>query len=305
MDPGTDYGFKQIADPVHGTVGLSELEIRLLSTQAFQRLRHVKQLGLAHLVFPAADYSRLSHCIGVTHVTGRILDSLIKHSEANLPGAEYRRYRLAGLLHDVGHYPFSHAFEEAVGNFYGDLSQMQVLDHRTEPDPAQSELPACSDPEAVEPLDHEGVGQHLLGYDQEITAVLGEFDIEPSSIYAIFTRDPDQTGAIPPFANLISSDLDADRIDYLLRTAHHTGLPYGAVDIDYLLSQMRLDDDNNICLENSALRTVEHLLIGRYFDYQQVNFHKTVAALELVLKDIIKVLLEKAHSIVRVEVSRQ
>ena len=97
---------------------------------------------------------------------------------------------------------------------------------------------------------------------------------------------------MPRFANLISSDLDADRIDYLSRTARHTGLPYGSVDIDYLLSQMRLDNEKRICLDPSALRTVEHFLLGRYFDYQQVSFHKTVAALEWALNDVVNEMLK-------------
>ena len=99
------YSHSRITDPVHGTIELSELEVDLLSTGAFQRLRNVKQLGLAHLVFPGADYSRLSHSIGVNHVTGRILDALKSNTDAHIADAEYELYRLAGLLHDVGHYP--------------------------------------------------------------------------------------------------------------------------------------------------------------------------------------------------------
>ena len=97
----------------------------------------------------------------------------------------------------------------------------------------------------------------------------------------------------PRFANLISSDLDADRVDYLLRTASHTGLPYGSIDLDYLLSQIRLDTSGRICLTPKALRTAEHFLLGRYFDYQQVTFHKTVAAFEAVLKDVVIELLNR------------
>ena len=293
MAASTNYGFKRIADPVHGTVGMSELEIALLSTQSLQRLRHVTQLGLAPLVYPAANYSRLSHCIGVNHVTGRILDALKTYSQANLPDSEYQRYRLAGLLHDVGHYPFSHAFEEAVQDYYGDLSRSHLLTSPAGAEQGEQSNSIASQTKSINPFDHEETGQYLLEHDEEITSVLNAFDIEPSSVYSVFTRDTDSSGTMPLFANLISSDLDADRMDYLLRTARHTGLPYGSVDIDYLLSQMRVDDKDRICLENGALRTVEHLLIGRYFDYQQVNYHKTVAALELVLKDVIKALLER------------
>ena len=105
MTSTSKYQVRRIADPVHGTIGLSELETELLSTQAFQRLRNVKQLGLAHLVFPGADYSRLSHSLGVNHVTGRILNSLVDNTGQEITDAEYELYRLAGLLHEIGHYP--------------------------------------------------------------------------------------------------------------------------------------------------------------------------------------------------------
>ena len=92
--------------------------------------------------------------------------------------------------------------------------------------------------------------------------------------------------------NLISSDLDADRIDYLLRTAHHSGLPYGSVDLDYIISQMRVDKDRKVCLTMKALRAADHMLLCRYFDYLQSTFHKTVRGIELVLEDVIMALLD-------------
>lgn len=279
------YGFKRVADPVHGTVGLSQLEVELLSTQAFQRLRNIKQLGMAHLVFPGADYSRLAHCIGVCHVTGRILDSLIMFGGVEVDEAEHQLYRVAGLLHDIGHFPFSHAFEDAVSDYYQkEIVTPSILTSDSASDQDTDQQPFGDD----HPPDHEDVGQLLLESDGEISSILDRYNISPRDVSSVFTRKQ------PPrkFANLISSDLDADRIDYLLRTAHHTGLPYGSVDVEYILSQLRLDKEDRICLTSKALRTAEHFLLGRYFDYQQVTYHKTVAAFELVLKDIVRRLLE-------------
>ena len=286
------YSHAKITDPVHGTIELSQLEIDLVSTGAFQRLRNVKQLGLAHLVFPGADYSRLSHSIGVNHVTGKILDALKSNTGAHIKDDEYELYRLAGLLHDVGHYPYSHTFEDAVSTYYQDRFQTDLGTHADES--SQVEIgPHLSEThdQTLTSLDHEDVGRTLLKRDPEITAVLASYGIDPSDIDRIFSRQPSDDGQIPRFANLISSDLDADRIDYLSRTAQHTGLPYGLVDIEYLLSQMRLDQKERICLDPSALRTAEHFLLGRYFDYQQVNFHKTVASLEWALQGVINALL--------------
>ena len=292
MPNTSKYLARRIADPVHGTIGLSELEIELISTQAFQRLRNVKQLGLAHLVFPGADYSRLAHSLGVNHVTGRILNSLADNTGQEINDGEYELYRIAGLLHDIGHYPFSHTFENAVSSFYRNKFQPMLFTEPTGPVEGERQfIPNDGSSQTLDYLSHEGVGQLLLESDPEILNVLEKYEIEPESIHSIFSRHSSQNGAAPKFANLISSDLDADRIDYLSRTALHTGLPYGSVDIDYLLSQMRLDKENRICVDPSALRTVEHFLLGRYFDYQQVNFHKTVAALEWALHDVVNEML--------------
>ena len=244
-------------------------------------------------MFPGADYSRLSHCIGVCHVTGRILESLAPQCALQADDPEYQLYRLAGLLHDIGHYPFSHAFEDAVTAFYKDRSQAELVeDHSSLVGTQLASHSGADYPQMFTSLNHEEVGRTLLDEDQEIRQVLERYSIEPASIYSIFSRDSSVDEGLPRFANLISSDLDADRIDYLLRTALHTGLPYGQVDADYLLSQMTLDPENRICLTPKAIRTVEHFLIGRYFDYQQVSFHKTVASLEWVLNDVVKVLLD-------------
>ncbi len=134
---------------------------------------------------------------------------------------------------------------------------------------------------------HEAVSKEVLVSDPELNSLLRSNGYEVEEIYSIFNREKP-----PRFANLVSSDMDADRIDYMLRTAHHTGLPYGSVDIAYLLSQMRVDSDKRICLTGKTIRTAEHFLLCRYFDYQQVVFHKTVASLEWVLKDILAILLE-------------
>lgn len=277
------FAARRIADPVHRTIGLSELEMATVSSPAFQRLRNIKQLGLAHLVFPGADYSRLSHSIGVCHVTGQILEALATNcSEFELSEDELQVYRLAGLLHDVGHYPFSHAMEDAIENY--------VASHILEA-PPQGQLPLDAQRGAENAaktsfLKHEDAGEAIIENDPEISSLLRAAGIEPRNVYSLFRRT-----SVDRLKNLISSDLDADRIDYLLRTAHHTGLPYGEVDLSFILTQLRLDRSGRICLSRKALRTADHFLLCRYFDYQQVSYHKTVASLEMVLKDVIGALL--------------
>jgi hypothetical protein len=256
---------KRISDPVHGTIHLTEIEARVIERPAFQRLRNVKQLGLASMVYPGCDYSRFSHSIGACHVAGRIVEQL------GQPDETIQRYRLAALLHDCGHYPFSHAMERAVENH---LAKAMVG-------------PGGATPES--PMSHEQVGKQVVTKDPGISAALEGGGTDPVQVAAIFTRE----AADQPLVNLVSSDLDADRIDYLLRTAHHSGLPYGAVDIDYLLGHLALDVDGRVCVDQRAARAVDHFLLCRFFDYQQVSFHKTVVGTELVLESVIGDLLDR------------
>lgn len=283
---------KRIADPVHGTIGLTTLETRIIDTRVFQRLRNVKHLGLAHLVFPAADFSRFAHSLGVCHVTGRLIDAL-RDADAEIDERAEQKYRLAGLLHDIGHYPLSHALEEPIIAHLKDRSAVDNLIEPTEGEEQSTVEQSLGNPN----LDHETVGRILLEEDRELREVLQSEGIEPTDVSDVFTRAKTEVpgidyGRVDPLVNLISSDMDADRIDFLLRTSRSTGLPYGSVDLDYILSQVVIDKAGRVCLHERALRTVDHLLLARFFDTQQVARHKTVAVLEELAKDVVGQLLK-------------
>jgi len=277
-----DFKFKSVMDPVHGPIGISQLEAHIINeANAFNRLRGVKQLGLAHFVFPGADYSRFSHSIGVCHVAGRILEAL-RNGGVSISDREIQLYRLAGLLHDIGHYPFSHAMEIALLDAF---AERNVLDDKQQDDDSQ-DATTQEDP----PFKHEHLGKQILDGDPDLRRILtqSKIGITAREIHEIFTKvNP------PRFANVISSDLDADRIDYLLRNSYHTGLPYGDVDINHILGQMRVDEKGRICLTHKALRSADHLFLGRFFYYQQIPFNKTVVALEGALKDVIGALVKE------------
>ena len=252
----------QIADAVHGMVYLSEFESAIVNTRAFQRLRGVKHVGLASQVFPGADYSRFAHGIGTMHITGLILNSLARCNHGAVTDHDIRLYRAAALLHDIGHYPFSHTFERALNDYYGQA------------DPRRT------------PWLHEELGRHVILEDAALRRLLDFYDLDAHMVAQIIEdNDP------PKYGSLVSSGIDADRIDYLMRSAAHIGLPYGSIDVEYLLSQIRLDRDQRICFSPKGMRAAEHLLLCRYFDYQQISFHKTVAGLELVFNDAIGALL--------------
>lgn len=190
-------------------------------------------------------------------------ESLLRSREIDLTADDYeliQRLRLAGLLHDVGHYPFSHATQDAVENFCAQHTPF---------------------------FKHENLGGEILKHDPDIRQVLDGDGIDPKDIAAIFSRsDPDFK-----LANLISSDLDADRLDYLPRTSHFSGLPYGSIDLDYIISQLCEDNEKRPCLTLNAVRAADAFLIARLMDYQQIAYHKSVAAYEWLLKEVIQALL--------------
>jgi HD superfamily phosphohydrolase len=269
-----EFHFRRITDPVHGTFGVSKLESDIMSTSVFQRLHNVKQLGLAHLVYPGAGYSRFSHSVGACHVAGRMMRALNQNGLKQWDSHEIQKYRLAALLHDVGHYPFSHAMEHVLQDHYKAETYLTNTSDSAGAEPAISEEPPA--------YDHETLGRQIIEYDNEIGRVLAEHKFTREEIRGVFSREqPDS------LSNLVSSDLDCDRLDYMMRTAHGAGLPYGGVDVEYLTTQMCVDSEGYLCLTRKALRAADHFLVSRYYDYTQVAYHKTVVGLEEVLKDVI------------------
>jgi uncharacterized protein len=279
---------KTITDPVHGSIQLTKLETDLVDTMAFQRLRNVKQLGLAHYVFPSADHSRFVHSLGTCAVMSRILLHLHEHFPTAMQDQRPSQfYRAAALLHDIGHYPFSHTFETVIADYYSPIQA-----------PGESCPGADGEPEepttlnmSLEGMSHEAAGRTVILHDEQVSKLLKDFGLDPEELAAYINSGLDDDSLL----SLMTSDLDADRIDYLLRSAHQAGLPFGSVDIDYLIHQMRLVPSGEVAgigLSSRALRSADHFLISRYFDYHQVAFHKTVAAFEELLSSVLKRLLE-------------
>ena len=215
------------------------------------------------LVFPSADYSRFAHSLGACHVLGKILDNLT--TQKDISKVEWQELRLAMLLHDIGHYPMSHPTEIAVKRFYTSAS---VTEANGEVDVNKM---------AGKFVKHEPLGRKILENDDELKAALQGFD--PIKIGGIFAREIDS-----PLKNLVSSELDADRLDYLMRSSQATGLPYGHYDRDYLVQNLRFDSSGMVCLDMKALRAADHYLMCRAFDYMQTIYHKSVVGLEQMLQ---------------------
>lgn len=269
---------KTITDPLYGNINLTEVESKLVSTRAFQRLHNVRQLGLGHLVFPSAGYSRFAHSVGACHNADRILTAIESNSKKHFSDSERQAFRIAALFHDLGHYPFSHTTEHAVKRFFREGIY-------SAPDDQQGKFDIIIDHlSAPTYLGHEDTGQLIFQDDPEITEIFDSNNgISKDDITAAFLDGN--------LSTIISSDLDCDRLDYLKRTSLHSGAPYGVVDVDFIISKSTVDESGRFCFAKKAIRAADHLLVSRFYDFMQIPYHKTVAALEWSLEEAVIFLL--------------
>ncbi|HEX7181981.1 MAG TPA: HD domain-containing protein [Thermoanaerobaculia bacterium] len=244
-----------LRDPVHGFIRADPLEAALINSRPLQRLRFIHQLGFTFLVFPGAEHSRFSHVLGAMHLAGRVYDALCSKSGGLLPpgtrSRERRLARAAALLHDVGHAPFSHSAEEL---FDGGI-------------------------------DHEEMTRRLLGTPEveEVFARCGE-GIAPADVARLLSGGGDATERL--LAQIISGELDVDKMDYLLRDSLYCGVRYGTFDLDRLLDTMLPLEDPatgewGIGVEEGGVHALEALVMARYYMFTQVYFNVTGKALEL------------------------
>lgn len=275
------YRHKIIIDPVHGDIGLSELEISLIDTPTFQRLRKLKQLGFASTVYPNASHSRFAHSLGVLHVTSRIIQVFQRNGQLK-SDEDVEKLRIAALLHDIGHYPYSHLMEMIDWDSY--ISG--YLEKKT----GKKET-------KISKIDrypkHDKLAELIISRRPDIADKLKGNNIEPAEIAALIE------GKHPNIPNLLHQSLDVDRIDYLLRDSLNTGVPYGQVDLNYILNNLEVTSEGNIALNPKGRFAAEHLLLARYFMFNTVYLHKTVFGFEEVVRRIILLLLKGEDNIYR------
>ena len=218
-----------------------------MDTPAFQRLRRVKQLGFAHLVYPGATHTRFDHALGVYHLIRRALALLDAGGQLErIPARDRALVAVAGLLHDIGHYPFSHALEEL-------------------------------EPELV-PHDHEEQAGRFLA-DPEVRDALAAYgDDAADRLHALILGRSDH-----PLQGLVSGSLDLDKVEYLKRDAMFCGVPYGEVDVDRLLESLRVVPDpetgrRRLGVAEQGLAALESLLFAKYQMFRNVYWHHAVRA---------------------------
>jgi HD superfamily phosphohydrolase len=241
---------KLYRDPIHDLIALNknsredQLLMQLIDSMPLQRLRRIRQLGMAYLAYQGAEHSRFSHSLGVLHLATRILDHLSK--EWRVTAFQRLAVRCAALVHDVGHGPFSHVFENVTGIPHEVWTERILLSRSSE------------------------LYQLLASYSRRL----------PAAIVEII-----QGRSQPPFlSQIIASQLDADRFDYLLRDSLMTGVKYGVYELERLIRVLRLDHlGQRIIVAENGVPPVEKYLQARYHMYTQVYLHKTVRAAESML----------------------
>jgi hypothetical protein len=251
---------KVFRDPVHNLIAFDNnpcdrLLLDLINTPEVQRLRRIKQMGVTELVFPGANHSRFAHSLGVCHTAKLFLDQLERVSGSALPDEQRALLLSAALLHDVGHGPFSHAFEQVTGKPHEAYTHAIIQSDETE------------------------VHRCLRGFDEQM----------PSRLASFFDEDADEENRpwnLPAYlGQIVSGQLDADRCDYLLRDSHATGTNYGDYDLTWMLAQLRPDAaGKRFYLTRKGLSAAETYLFARFHMYRTVYFHKTSRAAEVMLK---------------------
>ena len=246
-----------IRDPVHNIIEIHKEEqilIDLINSKEFQRLRRIKQLGFNELVFPAANHNRFVHSIGVMNFARKFLNRL---DDLEIGCCEEQRLTvlIAALLHDIGHGPFSHAFEKITGE------------------------------------NHEDRTREIITKDTKVNEVLRSYNSDygldlPAILDSIFDKNSENVLEIEPYlTQIISSQFDADRFDYLLRDSKRTGAKYGEFDAEWLINHTEYDTESKrFYVDKKSLYACEQYIFARYHMYISVYFHKTVRSAEVLFK---------------------
>jgi len=268
---------KIINDPVHGTIKISGPLLELASTPEINRLNQIRQLGLAYLVFPGAHHTRYEHSFGVGYVADLLAKGL------GLSESESQLVQVAGLLHDLGHGPFSHTMEKIFNDRIG-------KDHM-----ALTRDIIIGD---VDQWDKGWWEKQGVERGPSVPDLLEKWDLDPKEVSALICQDNAHTqhgqetlnvqGDQTFFSNkrylyqIIHSALDADQLDFLLRDSHYTGVAYGIIDLDRIITTVTLYH-GELMVEKRGISSLEGMLVARSLMYSSVYFHKTARIAESML----------------------
>jgi len=239
-----------VRDILWGHVYMTENQAKLTESAPFMRLNRIMQLGPVYLVYPGATHTRASHSIGVYHLGKRLLQNLAQRgAEDWLTNEGINSFLAACLLHDLGHFPYTHSLKELSLSSHESLTGEIIMK-----EPMKSLVGAA-------------------GADPELTAAI--IDKEKNEI---------QSDELHFYRKLLSGALDPDKLDYLNRDARYCGVPYGAQDVDFILSRLQPDKKRGVDIDSRLIPNVESILFSKYLMYRTVYWHRQVRAVTAMLK---------------------
>ena len=237
----------EITDPIHKYIPITDLEKKLIDTEFFQRLRKIRQLAGAHLVYPSAQHTRFEHSIGAMHLAGLAAESLLNKGYITCK-EDVESLRIAALLHDIGHGPFSHLFEEVLRE------------------------------KESNKINHEIIGKRIIK-ETIIIDILEKYGYDGDYVCNLSFGESKKMF----YDEIIAGSLSVDIMDYLPRDSFFTGAEYGKVDYHRLISSLEVLSNGHLGIDKSAINSLESMLISRYQMFKAVYFHKTVRAGEVML----------------------
>jgi len=245
---------RPVRDVLWGHIYMTEKQAKLTECTPFMRLNRILQLGPVYLVYPGATHTRASHSIGVYHLGRRLLQNLVQRGAGWLTHEGVKSFLAACLLHDLGHFPYTHS-----------LKELPLTDHETL------------------------TGEIIL--KEPVKSLAGAAGADPVLTAAIIDKDSSAASGdeLYFYRRLLSGALDPDKLDYLNRDARYCGVPYGAQDVDFILSRLYPDKKRGVDIDSRLIPNVESVLFSKYLMYRTVYWHHQVrAATAMVKKALIK-----------------
>ena len=270
----------EIRDPVHGSIQIQNEEIAILEHPFFQRLRNIKQLGFTEFIFPGATHTRYLHSIGVMDISSKVFDKVFPQHTNNIEALRLKEtVRLACLLHDIGHAPLSHTTEFVMPS----VTQLQ-LPKRFETHQGQATHEDYTIKSIVD-----------SSFTDSFKEVIQKYGIDCNCIADLIQGNTDTpeyfiykgVNYFPLLQQMVSSEMDCDRMDYLLRDSYFCGVSYGKFDLDWIIDNLRsceLDGTAYLGISERAVATFDDFLLCRFHMFLMVYFHYKSVAMEKMLK---------------------
>jgi len=269
----------EIRDPVHGSIPINDAEIEILEHPFFQRLRNIKQLGFSEYVFPGATHTRYLHSIGVMNVSTLVFNSLFKDQNNSEILRLKETLRLGCLLHDIGHAPLSHSTESVMPNVSALKLPRQFHEAR--------DRQASHEDYTIKSITDSSFTESFKG-------VRKEFGVDPVAVAELVVGETKHAdyftvngiNYFPLLHQLVSSEMDCDRMDYLLRDSYFCGVSYGKFDLDWIIDNLKICPEGNVAflgISERAISTFDDFLLSRFHMFMMVYFHYRAVCLEQML----------------------